>query len=118
MNEKRGYAKIEIGGKLRPVRFSLNTITTFEREAGVSIGEVEFGDPRKMKMDHLRSLIWAGFVEGYATDGKEVDFTLRDVGDWIEGMGLNGLADIFKIIRESMPKPTGKSGSQKKSPSK
>lgn len=102
-----------IGEELRPIRFSLNTIANFESVTGVEWSSIELKST--MRMDYLRALIWSALKSGAAVDKKPFDFTLEDVGNWIEELGLNGLTEILHVANQSMPKPSRSADAQKKS---
>lgn len=92
---------IEIGGKKRPVHYSINALIEFEEITEIEIQSgANVEQLRKLK--NIRTLAFIGLKHGAKNSNEEVDFTEEQVGDWI---GFNdGTAD--KIL-EAFAKEQG-----------
>lgn len=92
---------IEIGGKKRPVHYSINALIEFEEITEIEIQSgANVEQLRKLK--NIRTLAFIGLKHGAQNAGGTVDFTEEEVGNWI---GFNdGTAD--KIL-EAFSKEQG-----------
>lgn len=113
--------EIEIGGALRPVRFSFAALYEYEKNTGrnaiADFSLIQHGDISVMV---AADLLFAGLSLGAKSAGKRVDFTPYDVSDWAfeEKEAMEKAMEIFS---ESFPKPdaaveVGEAGKKRKAP--
>lgn len=101
---------VNIGGQDRPVLFSRNAIIEFEKITGINW--LSKGGEFIFKVETYRALAYVGLKWGLYSPKKgtepKPDFTLFQVGDWIE-KEENAAMEILKIFSDSMPKDEKKS---------
>ena len=115
MNSFRGYIDFEIGGEIRPVKFDFNTLADISDKHGLSLTELRNLDSKRMTATVLRTLVWSGLVHGARTAGKDVDFTLEDVGSWVgELMKSNRLVELLTTYGKAVGGPDAATGAKKK----
>ena len=84
---------VNIGNKERPVRYNFNAIIEFEEITGVDLSSNSdatlFTKPK-----NLRALAFCGLKHGAKSEKQEVDFTLEDVGGWLDA---GSMASFFQV---------------------
>lgn len=84
---------VNIGGQERPVRYNFNAIIEFEELTGVDLSSNSdatlFTKPK-----NLRALAFCGLKHGAKSEKKEVEFTLEDVGGWLDA---GSMASFFQV---------------------
>lgn len=78
------YLQIEIGGKLRGLKFNTLTVSQFNKKV---IPDDYIGSS-------AYSLIWAALFSNCYSKGVEVDFTFEEVQDWTEKMNAEDLQKV------------------------
>lgn len=106
MNPLRGETQVEMGGRLRALKFGTNATALFcsMHKVGLS-GFGELFSSGNITPAHYRDLIYCALVSGQR--GVPVDFTNEDVGDWIDDMPQEALEGIFAVVGESSARPDG-----------
>jgi hypothetical protein len=98
------FQEIEIGGKLRPIRFSYAALYEYEQNTGRNaIADFSGMQGDAISVRTAADLIFAGLSLGAKSRGKTVDFTVYDVADW----SFNDQTVITKamaIFSDSFPK--------------
>lgn len=98
------FQEIEIGGKLRPIRFSYAALYEYEKNTGRNaIADFASIQGEAISVTVATDLIFAGLSLGAKSKGKTVDFTVYDVADW----SFNDQTMITKamaIFSDSFPK--------------
>ena len=92
---------MNIGGKERSFRFCLNSIKEFSKIENLTVQET-FNQMDKLNLDQMINLIFACFKYGERKEGKEVDFTADDVGDWLND-DMGKIAECMTLIGEQTP---------------
>lgn len=88
VNKQREIFKIELGGKERTVRFTLNSLEKIEDSLGVPLsqmGEIE------LKIKNIKAILFAGLVQ---EEGE--DLTPDMVGEWVDLDNLNIIQDVLQ----------------------
>lgn len=85
--------RIEIGGKERPLSFSLNCLAAFQKDTGISFKDMGVEIP----IYAMLNLIYNGFKDGARQEKQEFKHTEVEVGDWLghDIELLNEIMDIF-----------------------
>ena len=97
--------------KLRPVYFGWNAIAVFEEETGIAFAEM--GEAMSnFKAKDLIAFVYAGLVGGANKNKVEIDFSLNDVGDWLDE--VEDLEKIFEAYMQCMPMTENKKQGKKK----
>lgn len=79
MSGKAKEAPVRVGGRLRHVRVDNNALCVVEEQTGVNL--LEGG---KTTLRVLRALCYGALRSGARVMGEPVDFTIEDVGTWME----------------------------------
>ncbi len=90
---------INIGGKQRPVKYTVNALLEFEELTGIqilgSVDPTEFG-----RLKNMRALAFVGLKHGAKAEQKEIDFKIEDVGDWI-GFNDGSMGQFLSAFQDS-----------------
>ena len=102
---------IKIGDLDRPISFGWNATCEFEDLTGGAAYKAI------LDMDHrkLRALLYVGLRLGAKEEKKDFEYTIEDVGGWLDGIGLELIEEVSILFAKSLPqeKP-GKTGAKKK----
>ncbi len=101
LNKKRGYCQLEIGGKIRTLHFSMNFWATFEETSGFKISEVDKVFGSGLSMGSMRALLYSGIVAYDQENRNEIDYTLFEVGAWMDEINEKDLTLIIETLMES-----------------
>lgn len=95
---------VKIGGKDRPVHFGVNGLAEFNHATGTDFEWIFTLAANPMKMDffQVRWLVYIGLREGSIENGEKVDFSIQDVGNWLD-KEFHRFNDIVHIMVESLP---------------
>lgn len=106
----RGLVEIKIGGKKRPLKFGTNASALMGDELGLNYQELQEkfvqdkeGDLVNMTMMDMRAFFWSSLVAGAKTKGKESDFGIDTVGDWLDEIDPIEMAKAFQANKASSP---------------
>lgn len=100
MSGKAKEVPIKVGGKVRHVRMDNNALCVVEELTGVSLLD---GVPNP-GMRVLRALCYGALVSGARATGGKRDFTVEDVGDWMEEEPAL-LEAVLPMVQAAMPEP-------------
>jgi hypothetical protein len=96
---------IEVGGKLRYIRYDMNAICAIEDALDIGLGELGtvMGNG---KLGPMRTLLWAGLLH------EQPELTEPEVGAWMDGDNLSDIGDavgkaLSQIFGESEGNQTG-----------
>ena len=99
--------EIKLGGKTRPISYTINALIEFEELTGIDmVGGTREDRAKLTKLKNVRALAFAGLKHGAKAEGKEVDFTVEDVGDWIS-FNDGSVEQIMNAYRKDQPESTG-----------
>lgn len=98
MNTFRGEVEVNIGGRVRLIKFGTNSLALFSQKTGKDLSEIDAG------LMSIRDLIWSGLVAGAKKRKEEADFDEWEVGDWLDDMDQSEFDKISEAITNSMPK--------------
>lgn len=90
---------VEIGGKLRPVKFGFAALMEFTEAKGYTMADLDnLGESMNLK-DAL-FLVWCGLKHGARVQKQEFDFTIDDIADWLdEDMGA--MEKVLSVFGQS-----------------
>lgn len=98
------YKEVEIGGKVRPIKFGIQAIRLFENQCDVSVLDLiknVSGNKVKLKFDHYIWLAYYGLKEGARKANIAFEFTDADVSDWFE-QDTSVISEITTMFFESV----------------
>lgn len=95
---------ITIGGKNRPVHFGINALAEFNKATGTDFEWIFqiAQNPLSIDFDQLRWLVFVGLKHGAAENCQAVDFTVNDVGNWLNN-DFKVFPEFVKVMAESLP---------------
>lgn len=85
--------QIEIGGKLRGLKFTMLSLEKFEEIV-----------PFTKKPENSRLIyatFWAGLIGYTSAKGEEEDYTFEDVQEWVDQMYLDGRMEEIEKVCEA-----------------
>ena len=108
MNAIKGESQIEIGGKVRSLKFGTNATALFceLHKIGLS-GFASTFSAENLSPAHYRDLIYCALVSGARKNKEAVDFNAEDVGDWIDDLSEAQLSMIFDVFGASSAQGDG-----------
>jgi hypothetical protein len=93
--------KLFIGGSERPIEYGWNGIRIFCRLAGITLADLtKLGDD--LTPDNITMLIYAGLKHATEREKQPVDFSVDDVGDWIND-DITVISRVMQIFKQQMP---------------
>lgn len=102
MNAIKGESQIEIGGKVRSLKFGTNATALFCELHKIGLGQfASVFSADNLTPAHYRDLIYCALVSGARKNKEAVDFTTEDVGDWIDDLREEQLTAIFDVFGAS-----------------
>lgn len=100
---KAPQASLQVGGRLRFVQIDNNALCTVEEITGVDL--IAGADASGLRI--LRALCYAALVSGARATGGKRDFSLEDVGDWMQESG-ELLETVVDLLKASKAEPDAK----------
>jgi hypothetical protein len=102
MNSKRGYVDIEIGGRKRTLHFSMNFWCHFTESLKINLNELDklFSDA-SFNMSTIRGIIYSGLVAYDQEERNDIDYTLYDVGSWLEDFNQEDIQRVMTALTQS-----------------
>jgi len=97
---------VNIGGAERPLHFGFSCLAEYGRMSGLSLGQIGETSPENMSLQDILNLVYCGLKHGARKAGQKVDFTIDDVGDWLDE-GRDLLAEVVKAFVESQKNKYG-----------
>jgi hypothetical protein len=98
MSKTNPVVTIELGGKLRHLKLTLNAMVSFEEVTGKSIMGADTKSVISMGATGLRALIWVCLLH------EEPELKIEEVGSWIDTGNVTDIAEqLGKAINEAMP---------------
>lgn len=85
------YVQVEIGGRLRGLKFNNYGIEQMLLKQNGSASDVE----------GTYAMFWGGLKGNSYAKEEEVDYTFGDVVDWVDELGIkeNGAEEIAKVLK-------------------
>ena len=115
------YQQINIGGELRPVRFSYAALYEYEKNTGRNaIADFSTLQGGEVSVVMAADLIFSGLSLGCKSTGKAVDFTPYDVADWAfeDQSAIKKAMEIFSdsFAKADAAPEVGEAGKKKQRP--
>jgi len=101
---------IQIGGKERPVKYGWNAIREFTKngnDLGTLYSYSEDGKSLEVNIQSigiLLDLIYVGLKNGARIEKTRIDFTIEDVGDWMDDEGIEKMNEFVTLFVDQIPK--------------
>lgn len=101
MNSKRGYVEVEIGGKLRTLHFSMNFWCHFTDTLNIGLNDLDKFFTKGINISTIRSLIYSGLIAYDQEERNNIDYTIYDVGSWLEDFDSEQLTKVMNTLSQS-----------------
>jgi hypothetical protein len=88
-NKQRGLIEIELDGKVRNLRYTMNALAEIEDGLGVPLSEME---NIKMTMKNIRVILWSGLIH------EDPELTQVEVGNMVD---LNNMQEVQEKVAEA-----------------
>lgn len=96
---------VEIGGKLRPVKFGFAALMEFTEANGYTMADLDtLGESMKLK-DAL-FLVWCGLKHGARVEKKAFEETLEEVADWLDDQP-EAMENVLNVFAQSFSPSEG-----------
>jgi len=92
---------INIGGNERPIHFGVNAMALYSEMENISMDEM-MAKIDKMRLDQMVKLIYAALKEAARKEKDDIEFTVSDVGDWLDD-DFSKLTECINIMGKTMP---------------
>lgn len=100
MSGRAKEAPVQVGGRLRHLVVDTNAFCIVEEQTGVNLVEGIDNPPLRV----LRALCYGALRSGCRKNRTEPDFTLEDVGDWMQETP-ELLKTVEDLLRPALPQP-------------
>ncbi len=96
---------INIGGKDRPVYYGINALADFNEATNTTLIWIfkMVENPVTMNFNQLRYLVYVGLTEGAKESNIPVDFTVEEVGRWLNA-DFGKFKEFMAACIETIPK--------------
>jgi hypothetical protein len=101
MNSKRGYVEVEIGGKKRTLHFSMNFWCHFTESLNIGLNDLDKYFTEGINVSTIRALIYSGLIAYDQEERKTIDYTIYDVGSWLEDFDSKQLTEVMNTLSQS-----------------
>tara|TARA_S200002703_G_C3798922_1_gene246840 strand:+ start:874 stop:1242 length:369 start_codon:yes stop_codon:yes gene_type:complete len=101
MNSKRGYVEVEIGGKLRTLHFSMNFWCHFTDTLNIGLNDLDKFFTKGINVSTIRALIYSGLIAYDQEERNNIDYTIYDVGSWLEDFDSEQLTKVMNTLSKS-----------------
>ena len=101
MNSKRGYVEVEIGGKLRTLHFSMNFWCHFTDTLNIGLNDLDKFFTEGINVSTIRALIYSGLIAHDQEESNNIDYTIYDVGSWLEDFDSEQLTKVMNTLSQS-----------------
>lgn len=97
MDKTVGYIEVEIGGRVRPLKFGMGAWRFVSEVTGLPMNKFDEIDPLILPV----YLIYGGAKHAALCQNEPVDFNAHDVFDWVDSMPQQTLSDIMQCVMTS-----------------
>jgi hypothetical protein len=96
---------VEIGGKLRPVKFGFAALMEFTEANGYTMADLDtLGESMKLK-DAL-FLVWCGLKHGARVEKQAFEETIEEVADWLDDQP-EAMENVLNVFAQSFSPSEG-----------
>lgn len=97
----RGVLELEVGGKLRQLKFSMNFWAMFTDDLGIQLHELGEVFSKGFGLSDIIKIVYFGLKAADLPQGKEVDYNEFTVGDWMDEFKPEDLTKIVEAMGNS-----------------
>lgn len=88
-NKHRGIVEVELGGKVRNLRYTMNALAEIEDKLGVAMADMK---DIKMTIKNVRVILWAGLIH------EDKELTIEEVGDMVD---MSNFEEVQEKVAEA-----------------
>jgi len=97
--------KVEIGGKLRPVRFSYLCLKDICEKTKIKLSDMsQLGS----EIDHIGIMTYYGLKHGAKKEGLTFKHSIKEIETWLDNEDFGKLNEIFEAFQMDQPQSEGK----------
>lgn len=100
-NKKRGYIDIVVGGQKRTLHFSMNFWSEFTDQMNIPLQDIGLVFEQGISLKGLRALIYSAILANDQEQGNVVDYTIYNVGTWLDNLDADVINEIVSTMLES-----------------
>jgi len=97
----RGILELEIGGKVRKLKFSMNFWAMFTDDLGIQLHELGSVFSKGFGLSDIIKIVYFGLKAADLPEGKEIDYNEYKVGDWMDDFKPDNLTSIVEAMGNS-----------------
>jgi hypothetical protein len=97
--------KVEIGGQLRPIRFSYLGLKEICKHCGLKLNEL---NQLGTEMEHIGIIAFYGLKYGAKKNGDKFTHKLKEVEEWLDNEEFSKINEIFEAFQLDQPQSEGK----------
>jgi hypothetical protein len=97
----RGVLELEIGGKTRQLKFSMNFWAMFTDNLGIQLHELGSVFEKGFGLSDIIKIVYFGLKAADLPQGKEIDYNEFTVGDWMDEFKPEHLTEIVEAMGNS-----------------
>jgi len=97
----RGVLELEVGGKIRQLKFSMNFWAMFTDNLGIQLHELGEVFSKGFGLSDIIKIVYFGLKAADLPQGKEVDYNEFTVGDWMDEFKPEDLTKIVEAMGNS-----------------
>ena len=99
--EHRGILELEIGGKKRQLKFSMNFWAMFTKDLDIQLHELGAVFENGFGLSDIIKIVYFGLKAGSISNREEIDYTEGIVGDWMDEFKPDDLTSIVEAMGNS-----------------
>ena len=100
-NPHRGILELEIGGRTRELKFSMNFWAMFTDDLGIQLHELGTVFDKGFALKDIIKIVYFGLKAADLPKGNEIDYNEYTVGDWMDEFSADHLKDIVEAMGNS-----------------
>ena len=94
---------IAIGGELRPLHFGFSALSQWCDISGLGLNDLgTIGE--NLSLSNAISLIYVGLKHGARKQNEDFNYTVDDIGDWIDEAGMEVFNECMEVFTQQMAK--------------
>jgi len=97
--------KVELGGQLRPIRFSYLGLKHICMDCGLKLNEL---NKLGTELEHIGIIAYYGLKYGAKKNGEKFNYKIADIEDWLDNEDFGKLNEIFEAFQLDQPQAEGK----------
>lgn len=95
--------QVQLGGQMRPMKFGFIAISEFSEMTNRKLGDITDLTKGDLTVKEMLLLCYCALKNGARVEGREFNFSVEDVGDWLDE-NPEVIVQMGAAISEQMPK--------------